>query len=130
MSGFSTWDFSTAVVGSDVVVSNGRYSPRSLRKVTKVNKTKVTLDDGSEWTKSGRRWGEGRDAWQRQHAWLILDFTAVSRDVAAERVRYKLEADRGALRERLWQEAKTLSAEHVAAINAILDDAKATGAQP
>lgn len=124
MSDDTTWDFSTAVEGSDVVVSNGHYSPRSMHKVVKVNKTKVTLDNGSEWTKSGRKWGVGRDAWSRRQAWLVTDLTSVSRKVAAERARFQLAEDQSALCERLRREAKHLSASRVAAINAILDESK------
>lgn len=121
----TSWDLRDAVVGSPVVVRDGNYSSvRRIDHVKVAGKGKVVLADGSEWARSGRPWGSGREFYSRRHAALILDLDAVKREVHAERQALALEDMRADIRHRVDHEIKRLDGAACASIVAILDAAK------
>lgn len=119
------WSLRDAVVGSPVLIRNGRYDASRIQTVTTAGKSKIVLDDGSDWTRAGKKWGSGQDTWGFDpSARLILDLDAVKMELAEERERQQAERDRNDLRRRFGDEIRWLDPVRVAAIIAILDAAK------
>lgn len=120
------WNLDAAVVGSHVLVDGGRYGVSRIHTVTTANARKVTLSDKSEWTRRGRQWGTATDRWMTgPRARLILNLPAVQADVAAEHRRANLLEAQRKVGNRFDHEAKHLSLDEIAAVNAILDANKA-----
>lgn len=121
------WHLDDAVVGSHVLVPGGRYGGVSkILCVTAANARKLTLSDGTEWTRRGRQWGTTTDRWMSSpHARLILDLAAVQADVAEERREADLAEARRQIGNRFDHQSRHLTLEEIAAVNAILDANKA-----
>lgn len=119
------WGLQNAEVGSPVRVCEGAWEAPAIRLVTKATKTRVTLSDGSEWTRRGFRWGSSGSR-RRRSADLILHLPTVENEIADILATRSLDATRRKLAKRCGREVHRLSAEECTAVTAILDAAKAS----
>jgi hypothetical protein len=121
----TAWGLRDAAVGSPVVVSVSGV--QSLQYVALIGKTKVSLQDGSTWTKSGRRWGSGsaHGCWgRRDSADLVIDLERVKENIHEARQERALESLRWRARKRFSDEVASLDGKALAAVIAVLDGAK------
>lgn len=128
--GWSSWDLRKAEVGSLACIAESdgwRASRYRLLRVTAAGKSKVTLEDGSAWTRRGRAWGDSDcDIWHRgATASLVLDEKRAREIVAeidAERELDELQSKARYSSEGLWRH---LTADEARGILRVFTAAKA-----
>lgn len=117
----------SAVVGSHVLVQQGRNVVPTIHVVAKANKTRVELDDGSVWTRRGDRWGDASNYWSVTSARLIVDLAAVKCSVAAITAAAKLAKAQLNVADDLQTNMRLLTLEECAQIAVIMAGAKERG---
>lgn len=118
------WRLDNAVIGSPILVRRASYEVPTIKTVAKVSSTRVTLDDGTVWSRLGNRVGHG-NSYGSPSARLILNMETVKRDIEQEAAQRKLDHSRTNLRRRVNAEARQLDQLNIDAIIVILDLAKA-----
>lgn len=119
MSYFKVWDLREAKVGDLVWV--GGHRRIGLHAVTAANKTRVTLTDGTVWSRSGILFGHASGfSYGRPHASLVTNIPAARTRFAEIDAKQRLETRRENVANWIRLKCTTLTDAQLTAIEAVM----------